>query len=159
MDIEKKLEMFSPGKLSDLLVIYDHLAANGVLMEDLRTWLAERTSRMQKQIETEKEQIEKLIKKYAVCPDCGARMRVIPAYGSIKTRFACTRCDLALDSQDQPSRWIHKFMEKEKEDVQQIAAEKQTDTAESGDDQKTGTVGNRGEVREDGGAAKTKDIE
>ena len=63
MDIEQKLEMFSPGKLSDLLVIYDHLAANGVLMEDLRTWLAERTSRMQKQIETEKEQIEKLIKK------------------------------------------------------------------------------------------------
>jgi ribosomal protein S27AE len=162
MDIGKRLEMFSPGKLSDLLVIYDHLTADGVSMEDLRTWLNERTSQMQKQVETEKEQIEKLIKKYAVCPDCGAQMQVVPAYGPIKTRFACTKCDLALDSQDPPSRWIYKFMEKEedKSNVQQIATEKQTDTAESGNDQKAGAVGNGGKSGEDSGnSAKAKDIE
>jgi len=158
MDIEKKLEMFSPGKLSDLLVIYDHLVACGLSMEDLRVWLNERAVQIQKKIETEKEQINKLIKKYAICPDCGALMQLMGAYGSIKTRFACTKCDLALDSQDPPSRWIHKFMEKETEDVQQIATEKQTDTAESGDDQETGAGGHRGEVREDGGSVKTKNI-
>jgi len=160
VDIEKKLEMFSPGRLSDLLVIYDHLIADGLSMEDLRAWLNERTSHAQTQVETEKEQIEKLIAKYATCPDCGARMQVMPAYGPIKTRFACTRCDLALDSQDPPSRWIHKFMESEEaSDVQQIATEKQTGTAEPGDDQKAGAVGNSGKVGEDGGSAKTKDIE
>jgi ribosomal protein S27AE len=160
MEIEKKLEMFSPGKLSDLLVIYDHLLADGLSMEDLRTWLSALTSRMQKQVETEKEQIEKLIKKYAVCPDCGARMQVMPAYGLIKTRFACTKCDLALDSQDPPSRWIHKFMEREAENVQQIATEKQADTAESGNDKETGAVGNGGKSGEGiGNSAKTKDIE
>jgi len=146
MNIEKNLEMFSPGKLSDLLVLYDHLVAAGMSMEDLRAWLNERTRRMQKQTETEKEQIEKLIQKYAICPDCGARMQVMPAYGPIQTRFACTQCDLALDSQDPPSRWIHKFMESEGVNVQQIATEKQADTAKSGDDQKAGTGGNGGKV-------------
>lgn len=162
MTIEKKLEVFSPGKLSDLLVIYDHLIVNGLSMEDLRNWLVERTSHVQKQVETEKEQIDKLIKKYAICPDCGAQMQVMPAYGSIKTRFACTQCDLALDSQDSPSKWIFKFMEKEEDkgNVQQIATEKQTDTAEPGNDQKAGAVGNGGKVGADGGnSAKAKDIE
>jgi len=160
MDIEKRLEMFSPGKLSDLLVIYDHLAADGLSMEGLRVWLNERTIQAQKQVETEKEQIDKLIKKYAICPDCGARMQIMPAYGPIKTRFACTKCDLALDSQEPPSKWIHKFMESEEaSDVQQIATEKQADPAESGDDQETGTGGNCGKVGEDGGSAKAKDIE
>jgi len=149
MDIEKKLEMFSPGRLSDLLVVYDHLMANGFSLEDLRAWLNERNSRVQKKVETEKEKIDKLITKYAVCPDCGAQMQLMGAYGPIKTRFACTECDLALDSQEPPSRWLHKFMEKEKEDVQQIATEKQADTAESGDDQKTGTGSNGGKVGEE----------
>ena len=161
MDIEKKLEMFSPGKLSDLLVIYDHLLAGGLSMEDLRAWLNERTLQAQKQVETEKEQVEKLIKKHAICPDCGAEMQVMPAYGPIKTRFACTQCDLALDSQEPPSRWIYKFMEKEedKSNVQQIATEKQADTAESGDDQETGTVGNSGKAGEDNGvSAKAKGL-
>jgi len=115
--IDKKLAAFGYGKIRDLMEIAKILEAEKITLSDLIKWIDEQEAAAKQAIKEDAEKIGRVLKKFAVCPDCGAQMELQAVMGgAIRTRFACTKCDLALDSTDPPSKFMQRFIAKEKEE-------------------------------------------
>jgi NADH pyrophosphatase NudC (nudix superfamily) len=124
--IDKKLAAFGYGKIRDLIAIVKILETEKVTLVDLIKWVDEQEAAAKQVINGEAKEMDRVLKKFAICPDCGARMEVQSVIGgAIRTRFACTQCDLALDSTEPPSKFIQRFIAKEKEDAEKSDPKKQ----------------------------------
>lgn len=124
--IDKKLAAFGYGRIRDLIEVARILGKEKLTLADLVAWVDEQEVAAKQVIDAEAKEMDRVLRKFAVCPDCGAPMELQSVIGGvIHTRFACTKCDLALDSTEPPSKFIQRFIAKEKEeDVKQSNTKK-----------------------------------
>jgi len=107
---EEKFARIHSRKLSEFVYVARILKDAGITWEQLEQYLDDERTALSKQLGERAREYDRLLEKYLVCPDCGARMQYSEhLYGEIKTRFSCTNCDLALDSDKPISVWLKEF--------------------------------------------------
>lgn len=112
MNIGRITAPFGDGRLAELIALYDLLAESGASIDDVREYLGEKRDRIHSSVMAKRNDMDEIRLRFIVCPDCGARMKMTPVKGgAIQTRFACTKCELALDSEDSIGVWMQKFRE------------------------------------------------
>ena len=98
--LDSKLAMVGQATLFDLVRIHEVLESEGISYRELGKYLRDLVASTKIEIQKEHSEMREVINKLLVCPDCGAAMVYSTHYdGPIKTRFSCTRCELALDSE------------------------------------------------------------
>lgn len=129
MDIIEKIENsrgpFPLAKIQDAITVLDHFQSAGISPDDLREYLAAMTAEIAeaKNRQTERQRFwEKIAPK---CPDCGSVMflqPLSPNYDRIhKTRIVCSKCPLALLSEDDIGVWMKTIQEQNKDEFDREA--------------------------------------
>ncbi len=96
-NIERALGAINPGRLHELIALYDLLTRAGLDMAALRRYLDERTAAAAERLARENEQVRLYNEQARRCPDCGRVMQLYPVNtgprdqvgGGFHSQWAC----------------------------------------------------------------------
>jgi hypothetical protein len=137
--IENSRGPFSLARIQDAITVLDHFQSAGISPDELREYLSQKTAEIAEAKNRQNERQRFWEKIAPRCPDCGSVMFLQPLsknYDGIhKTRIVCSKCPLALLSEDDIGVWMKNIQEQNKDEfdreTKRIKKGKQTRTRRS----------------------------